>query len=173
VIEATRELLADAPVRAPASDAGDGAVPGSIRVLGVPADGEGDVVALSMLADLLRGTPVSLELQPGNLLTSEIVATVERESYRAVCIADLPPSPPSKSRNIAKRLRAIAPDLPILVGRWAPPPLADENDEALRAAGATHVAARLLESRDYLAGLFPEPEGAVAKPRKFFRFGAK
>jgi hypothetical protein len=87
VIEATRELLADAPVRAPASDAGDGAVPGSIRVLGVPADGEGDVVALSMLADLLRGTPVSLELQPGNQLTSEIVATVERESYRAVCSA--------------------------------------------------------------------------------------
>ena len=92
---------------------------------------------------------------------------MERESYRAVCIADLPPSPPSKSRNIAKRLRAIAPDLPILVGRWAPPPLADENDEPLRAAGATHVAARLIESRDYLTGLFPEPaESAVAKPRE-------
>ena len=174
VIEATRELLADAPVRASASDAGSGAVPGSIRVLGVPADGEGDVVALSMLGDLLRGTPASLEVQPGNLLTSEIVATVKRESYRAVCIADLPPSLPSKSRSIAKRLRAIAPDLLILVGRWAPPQLADENDEALRAAGATHVAARLIESRDYLARLFPEPEeSAVAKPRKLFRFGAK
>jgi predicted PurR-regulated permease PerM len=174
VIEATRELLTDAPLGAPASEAGNGAVPGSIRVLGVPADGEGDVVALGMLVDLLRGTSVSLELRPGNLLTSEIVATVEREAYRAVCIADLPPSPPSKSRNIAKRLRAIAPDLPILVGRWAPPPLADENDEPLRAAGATHVAARLIESRDYLTGLFPEPaESEVAKPRKgLFRFGA-
>jgi predicted PurR-regulated permease PerM len=173
VIEATRELLAEAPVPLPEGETANAGAPGAIRVLGVPANGEGDVVALRMLADLLSGTPISLELQAGNLLTSEIVEIVQREDYRAVCIADLPPSPPSKSRNIAKRLRGVAPDLPILVGRWAPPPLADDNDEALRAAGATHVAASLVESRDYLRGLFPPPaDEPVAKPRRFFRFGA-
>jgi hypothetical protein len=174
VIEASRDLLADAPVRALEQEVASGAGVGAIRVLGVPANSEGDVVALRMLADLVAGTSVSLELRPGHLLTAEIVDEVQREAYRAVCIADLPPSAPSKSRNLAKRLRAIAPDLPILVGRWAPPALADDSDEALRAAGATHVSAMLIESRDYLVSLFPAPEeSAVATPRKrFFRFGA-
>ena len=173
VIEATRELLAEAPVPLPEGETANAGAPGAIRVLGVPADGEGDVVALRMLADLLSGTPISLELQAGNLLTSEIVEIVQREAYRAVCIADLPPSPPSKSRSIAKRLRGVASELPIVVGRWAPAALADENYEALRAAGATHVAASLVESRDYLRGLFPPPaDEPVAKPRRFFRFGA-
>jgi predicted PurR-regulated permease PerM len=172
VIEATRELLAEAPVHVPEGAAASEL--GSVRVLGVPADGEGDVVALHMLADLLRGTPVSLDLRPGFVLTSEIVEVVQREAYRAICIADLPPSAPAKSRNLAKRVRAVAPDLPILIGRWAPAPLADESDEALRAAGATHVAASLIATRDHLAELFPAPpEAVVPKLRRgLFRFGA-
>jgi predicted PurR-regulated permease PerM len=177
VIAATRDLLADAPARIKRRDDAAGTpASAAIQVLGVPADGEGDVVALNMLADLLRDTPVSLELQSADRLTSEIVAIVEREPerYRAVCIADLPPSAPSRSRSLAKRLRAIAPELPILVGRWAPPPLADESDEALRVAGATHVASTLIETRERLASLFPAPEEhEVAKPRKrLFRFGS-
>ena len=128
------------------------------------------------ISSSVDGTAIALEFQPGQLLTAEIVEVVEREGYRAVCIADLPPSPPSKSRRIAKRLRAIAPELPIEVGRWAPAPLADDSDEPLRAAGATHVSARLVETRDYLRGLFPAPAeepAPVARARKrFFRFGA-
>lgn len=176
VIEATRELLADAPVREAQRRAPENRVPAAVRVLGVAADGEGDVVALRMLADLLEGTPIALELQPGPMLTSEVVEAVQREAYRAVCIADLPPSPPSKSRSIAKRLRAVAPDLPIEVGRWAPAPLADDSDEALRASGATHVSVSLVQTRDYLRGLLPatpEVEEPPARPRRrFFRLGA-
>jgi hypothetical protein len=156
VIEATRELLADATVRA----AREGESGGDrdferIRVLGVPANGEGDVVSLRMLADLLEGTPISIEQQAGHPLTSEVLEMVQGDSFRAVFIADLPPSAPSKSRYLAKRLRAIAPDLPILVGRWAPPELADENADALLAAGATRVGGTLLESRDQLKSLLP------------------
>jgi predicted PurR-regulated permease PerM len=175
VIEATRELLADAPARINRHDAAGVTASAAVPVLGIPADGEGDAVALQMLADLLRDSPASLEMQPGNRLTSEIVEIVKREPerYRAVCIADLPPSSPARSRSLAKRLRAIAPELPILVGRWAPPSLADESDEALRAAGATHVSSTLVETRDRLAGLFPAAEPSeVPKPRKrLFRFG--
>jgi len=155
VIEATRELMAQTPVRTKTIDLEQDseARREPLRVLAIPANGEGDVAALLMLADLLRGAPISLDLQPGNLLTSEILETVQSEAYCAVCIADLPPSPPAKSRYIAKRLRALAPDLPILVGRWAPPALADENADALLAVGATRVASTLLESRDQLVGL--------------------
>ena len=43
------------------------------------------------------------------------------------------------------------PDLRIVVGRWASPDLADESTEPLTAAGASHVAASLADTRKYLA----------------------
>jgi predicted PurR-regulated permease PerM len=165
VIEATRELLVDSPVRVQASEpseAGEGEAIGEpIRVLAVPANGESDVVALLMLDDLLAGSPITLELQHANMLASEAIETAQRGAYRAVFIADLPPSAPSKSRYITKRLRAIAPDLPIVVGRWAPPELADESDDALLAVGATRVAKTLIESRDQLVSLLPRERAAL------------
>ena len=66
---------------------------------------------------------------------------------------------------MVKRLRAALPDLRIEVGRWAPTALADERSDELMADGATHVAATLLATRDYLAGLLDMPRGAVADPR--------
>jgi hypothetical protein len=154
VIEATRELLADTPLRSGRDESAEQSEPAElIRVLGIPANGEADVVALRMLADLLQNTPFSIEQKPGNLLTSEVVEAIQTEPYRAVCIIDLPPSPPVKSRAIAKRMRALDADLPILVARWAPPELADDGHEHLSSAGATHVAATLLETRDQLLAL--------------------
>jgi hypothetical protein len=69
---------------------------------------------------------------------------------RVLCIADLPPSPPSKTRYVLRKLRAALPEAIILVGRWAPPELADEDRRTLIEAGATHVANTLLETRDQL-----------------------
>jgi hypothetical protein len=83
-----------------------------------------------------------------------------------VCLADLPPSAPSKTRYLVRKLRAALPDLPIIVGRWAPVSLADESSEVLRAAGATVVTSSLLETRTYLHGIadsrppLPEAQGA-------------
>ena len=63
-----------------------------------------------------------------------------------------------------KRLRAALPELRILVGRWSSPVLADESTQALREAGASHVASTLAETRTYLGGLadlprIPAPSG--------------
>ena len=74
-----------------------------------------------------------------------------------VCLADLPPSPPSKTRYLVKRLHAALPDVRIVVGRWGPPALADESTQALRDAGATLVASTLAETRTYLGGLVEIP----------------
>jgi predicted PurR-regulated permease PerM len=157
VIEGARELMAESPLRkddAEPNESADARAPAEpIRVLGVPANGEADVVALRMLSDLLADTPFSIEQKPGQMLTSEVVEVLREEPYRAVCIVDLPPSPPVRSRAIAKRMRAIDAELPILVGRWAPPELADDSSDALRSAGASHVAATLLETRDQLLAL--------------------
>jgi len=72
------------------------------------------------------------------------------DGARLVCIADLPPSPPSKTRYLVRKLRSVLPDVTILVGRWAPAELADEDRALLVDAGANHVAATLLETRDQL-----------------------
>ena len=89
---------------------------------------------------------------------------VRTEKHRIICIADLPPSAPTKSRYLVKRLRAAVPEVKILVGRWGPPLFADGSEEALRAAGADTVTAQLIEARDVLvqlhASLPAEPAAA-------------
>ena len=106
-----------------------------------------------------RGRPaVVVEVTTGRLLASELVSLVQAQGASIVCLADLPPSPPSKTRYLVKRLRAALPELRILVGRWAPPALADdEGTQGLRDAGATLVASTLAEIRTYLGGLAEIP----------------
>jgi len=162
VLEATRELLADVaeavrrqqPAPAPPSaDAPTVAPPKVLRVLGYPANGVADELALGMLAQLVADLPIAIELTTTGLLTSEVVALVRTEGVTVVCIADLPPSLPSKTRYLIKRLRAAVPDVRIVVGRWAPVALADDTTQPLRDAGATVVTTTLLETRVYLGGL--------------------
>ena len=74
-----------------------------------------------------------------------------------MCLADLPPSPPSKTRYLVKRLHAALPEVRIVVGRWGPPALADDSTQALREAGANLVASTLMDTRTYLGGLVEIP----------------
>ena len=67
-----------------------------------------------------------------------------------LCLADLPPSPPSKARFLVKKLRAACPELQVIVGRWAPPALADDSVQPLVDAGATHVSTTLVQTADFV-----------------------
>lgn len=157
VVDTTREmleLLADRPEpEAPTSpDPGDvAAAPETrLRVLGYPANGTPDELALQMLAQLLGPLPVALEIANARLMASEVVHQVRTQGYTVVCIADLPPSAPSKTRYLVKKLRAALPELRIAVGRWAPAGLADDSVQPLMDAGASHVGATLLDTRRFL-----------------------
>jgi len=157
--EVAQELAESNPI-APAPD-----LPGQrqpLRVLGYAANGTPDVLALQMLDHLVEDLPIDLEVHTTRLGTNALVSLLRDQKISALCIADLPPSPPSRTRYVVKRLRAALPDLRILVGRWAPEALADERSDELRADGATHVAASLVDTRDYLAGLLDLPRVAVA-----------
>ena len=178
VIEATRELLTDAadairrqqppPVRLEPGFEGlspalaQGREP--LRVLGYPANGAADELALTMLAHALGDLPIAIETTGTRMLASELVSKVREQHVSIVCLADLPPSPASKTRYLVKRLHDALPELRILVGRWAPPALADESTEALRDAGATLVASTLAETREYLSGLVEIPRIPVPEP---------
>jgi predicted PurR-regulated permease PerM len=161
VIEVTRELMADTTKTlepaasasaddAPAADCegapGDGSPP--LRVVAYPANGTADAVALEMLSDLLQRQPVAFEISSSRLLTSEVVELVRTREASLLCIADLPPSVSSKTRYLLRKLRAEFPSLPILVGRWAPGPLSDDERRALVDAGATEVSGTVVESRN-------------------------
>ena len=166
VIDATRELLLDAaesirrlnPEPSEAPD--DPPLPGPrepLRLLGYATNGVADELALTMLAHVVDDLPIAVEMTKTRMQASELVSLVHEQGFSVVCIADLPPSPPSKTRYLVKRLRAALPEVRILVGRWAPSALADESTQVLRDTGANLVASTLLESRIYLAGLVEIP----------------
>jgi len=98
----------------------------------------------SRLTDYL---PVTLDVH-SKLLSSDIAEWMTEHEMSAICIADLPPSSPSRTRYLVKRLRKAAPDLIIMVGRWG----ATTNDDVveLMAAGANHVATTFQQSRIFL-----------------------
>jgi predicted PurR-regulated permease PerM len=166
VLEQMRELLKDAASygqttrTAPGAEAGtdsraaeDAAKGEKVTVVAYPASGAADELALRMLEQLLERDAVTLEVAGGLTLPSGIVAAVKQRGCRLVCIADLPPGAPSRSRYIVKKLRGAVPEATILVGRWAPPALADDDPRALLDAGAHHVGSTLLETRDRLRQL--------------------
>lgn len=167
VIDETSELLDDVndlqralrPSSAPVdagdedSDAHEMVSPISVDVIGYAANGQADAIALKMLSQLVDADRIRLEVPSSRLLSAEVVDLVQTRKANLVCIADLPPSPPSKTRYLVRKLRAALPDVKILVGRWAPSELADEDRSILIDAGATHVATTLIETRDQLRTL--------------------
>ena len=166
VIDATRELMSDAAELIqglqpePVAAAGDPTVPAPrepLRVLGYATNGAADELALAMLTHLVDDLPVAIEISRNRLQAAELLSLVREQGFSVVCLADLPPSPPSKTRYLVKRLRAAFPDVRILVGRWGPPALADESTQVLREAGANLVASTLLETRTYVGGLVEIP----------------
>ena len=160
VIEATRELLAEAAESIRRLSPPVAPRPEPLRVLGYAANGVADELALTMLGQMLSAQSVVIEITQARLLAADLVSLVQAQGVRIVCIADLPPSPPSKTRYLVKRLHAALPDVRIVVGRWAPPALADESTQMLRDAGATLVSSTLIETRDYLAGVVAIPQSA-------------
>ena len=171
VVEATRELMSDAAVasrasrvasaESPVGKDGFAAVdtealvpampaPTPVPVLAYPSNGLADELALRMLGQLLVETPVTLDITGARMLASEMVTAIRDGGYQIVCVADLPPSPPSRTRYLVRKLRAALPDLKIVVGRWAPPVLADDNTKLLMDAGASSVSTTLVQARDEL-----------------------
>jgi hypothetical protein len=172
VIDATRELLSDAAEsirrlepQLPPPD--DSVLPGPrepLRMLGFAVNGSADELALEMLGKLLDDLPIAVEVTKGRMLASELVSLVQAQGVSVICLADLPPSPPSKTRYLVKRLHAALPNLRILVGRWGPQALTDDSTQLLRDAGATLVAVTLAETRTYLGELVEIPRIPLQGP---------
>jgi predicted PurR-regulated permease PerM len=162
VLTTTRELLdalvkRDAEQAVPGATAGAGPSPALPRfaVLGVPGRDETDEVGLTMFGALLRPERGDLGVASHALLASEVLALVETQEVRVVCVATLPPGGAAHARLLCRRLRTRFPDLKILVGRWGLAAGPAEAGGALLAAGADAVATTLAESLEQIAAFVP------------------
>jgi hypothetical protein len=160
VLTATREILDELapPAAEPAApDAAPGSHPAPPRlaVFGSPARDSTDEIGLSMLAALLRPERGDLAVGKHALLASEVLAQVEAQQVRVVCIGAVPPGGAAHARLLCRRLRARFPELKILVGRWGATGGGADVGGALVAAGADAIAATLAETRDQVAALVP------------------
>jgi predicted PurR-regulated permease PerM len=163
VLSGTREILDDL-VAAPGDRRGDaaGTEVGAVSLLGYPAGDDIDEMALRMFRQVLDPAVCSLEILSARVLPGEIVARVQRQRDPIVCIASLPPASSARARYVVKKLRAVAPDVKVMVGRWAPGRAPDADDALLTRAGADVVGHSLAESREQLARLVPVVQGTIA-----------
>ena len=137
----TRQLVEELEVPRPPSDP---ALRSATTVLGLPAQEEGDEIALLMLKQRLDPGRFTMEVASPDLLASEGIELVEARAPAAVVIGALAGAGHALHlRYLCKRLRARFPDLPIVVGWWG----ADGGDEAAHdamvAAGADRVTVTL------------------------------
>jgi predicted PurR-regulated permease PerM len=173
IIQSTRELLQDVdtvPARDTAASAEIvdlGAIasrPARLRVLALAAADDADVAALEMLKTLAQDLPLAIDIRSERTLSGEAVTMVQGDDVAVVCIADLPPNPSSRTRYLVRKLRAAAPQLSILVGRWAPEELADNQIASLLEAGATSVASTLRDTVTQLHAIANQPIQPIVEP---------
>jgi predicted PurR-regulated permease PerM len=124
-----------------------------VRVLGLPADGTADEVALLALEKILDSRRCKIDVVAADMLAAEMVSLVDTKQPRLVCIAATAPGGLARARYLCKRIRARFPEVRILVGRWPLSANLDSIRPSLTSAGADRIAGTLLETRDQLLPL--------------------
>jgi len=111
--ERMKEAAADSSI---ADRAG---LPG-LRVLCLPAHGEGDELVGMMLAQIVNIRSCVVETAPTTAMAtaSELVDYVEQRKADVVCISAAPPAAVAHARRLRMRLRRRFPELSLVVGLW-------------------------------------------------------
>jgi CheY-like chemotaxis protein len=147
VVPASQETCPDA-----AAAPGKGSS-STVSVLGCPAGGEADELALRMFRQLLGPAGCQFQVLSSETLAAELLSRIEEEQPALVCIATLPPAGLAGARYLCKRLRGRFPDLKIVVGRWGQVEKREEAESRLLAAGAESVTTSMLATRSELLPL--------------------
>ncbi|WP_010583589.1 AI-2E family transporter [Schlesneria paludicola] len=134
-----------------------------VRILGCAATDESDLMTLRMLKQLLDPCRWDVQIIALETLSSELMIEIENRPPGIVFIASLPPGGLAHSRYLCKRLRKVAPDLSIIVGRCGQKRNAWRDQEELEKAGASFVTNSLLESRNLLNARLPLLSGSLLK----------
>jgi predicted PurR-regulated permease PerM len=122
-----------------------------IKIIGCPAHGEADEVALLMLRQLLVSKNCSVDILSSAALAAEVIARVREDNPDLLCIAAVGPDGLVQVRYLSKRLRASFPDLRVVIGRWGLREF-DENGDSLT-DDMGEVGSTLLQTRNQITNL--------------------
>jgi hypothetical protein len=123
----------------------------TMKIIGCPAHGEADEVALLMLRQLLVSKNCSVEVLSSAALAAEVIARVREENPALVCIAAVAPDGLVQVRYLSKRLSASFPDLKLVIGRWGLGEF-DQNEGSLPEE-VGELGSTLLQTRDQITNL--------------------
>jgi predicted PurR-regulated permease PerM len=126
-----------------------------VPIMGVAARDESDEIGLDMLRQMLADETCELTIAGHDMLSSELLATIEDQAPAAVCIAALAPGGLWRARYLCKRLRRHFPHLHIVVGRWGVTTAEEEFEKALLEDGSNHLQTTLVASRNDLVAWLP------------------
>jgi hypothetical protein len=135
VVRGAREIVHEItdlrPVPANAADAD------RVRVLVVPARDEAEHVAADVLAAGLDPARWEVRVAGDEMLASELIATIEEFRPAVVVFIALPPGGLSHLRYLVGRVRAKAPGVRLVVGRWGCETEPAEPAEGVKGAEGT------------------------------------
>jgi predicted PurR-regulated permease PerM len=140
-----------------------GELNGRVLMLGCPARGAFDELALHMLDQLLPEGDYRTEILSPEPLTSEVIERVRQVNPAVACISSLPPGGLAQACYLCKRLRQHFPKLKILTGRWGQTENLELTTNRLKEAGALKVVTSLLDMRREILPLLTltQPERAA------------
>jgi predicted PurR-regulated permease PerM len=166
VLAGTRVLINSAlcgEARPPADAANGDAGPPTV-VLGCPAHGPADALAMRLLGLLLPLAGCELKLVAPRRLTTQVRALAKHQKPAIVCIGVVPPGGLAQVAHFCRRAHAAAAGVHVVVGRWG---WADDTtiaDQRLRAAGADAITGTLQETvEQVLSALGKKRAGEEAK----------
>jgi predicted PurR-regulated permease PerM len=129
---------------AKADDPGDGRA----LLLSCATHDQRETLALHVMKAMLPTTAGRMEVIGDRATVSEIIQHIQEKQPTMVCLVTIPPRGYNQPRMRCKRLRALFPDLPIVVAMWGMPADMDKNEHLLYGAGATHVTWSFKETLD-------------------------
>jgi hypothetical protein len=135
---------------------------GHLDVLCVPARDEADDVVAMLLCQLLQRHGMTAETVT-LASTAEMAAEAVRMRPAAVCISALPPLAMNHTRALYAKLRADAPDVPIVVCLWHVSEDPQKTMNLLKLASGDHLFSTLTEALGYFSGQETKVEEAVSQ----------
>ncbi len=119
--------------------------------VGWPAADEAEQLALRMFAATLSPQQVNMHVLPADRLVSENLLEIEQRKPALVCVAVLPGGAAFPVRQLAKRLRARAVGIPLVIAAWG---MTERERTSLRPAEiADAVGVTFAETKSHIVQL--------------------
>lgn len=121
------------------------------RVCCIPVRAPGDELAGDMLVQLLYHQGYTAITAATKMPLADLAALLGKTKADVVCISAVTPTTLIHARHLCSKLRAIFPELTIIIGLWARSPLAPDIVTSLRESGANETVTTMADAIERVA----------------------